>query len=659
MNDRLACLAGVCGVALVWLFIGAAGIERPQPERDMCTVGAGPPVARSAYIDAMLEADDLEGLAEQRKFAERIVRVIGPRLADENEDEVGPALAKLGEHGRAVLWRALIAERDETRIAAASAIESITQPSTIDLRSLFSSLRVNGEWAGWIAETVFYWGPTPLPGLLSLVESGIASDDEDDTQLTSVAWSVGIDAALPLAQLFVSSVGAIRVRAMRCLIELEPGHAAPAASLLQRYLLRCSASERTQILDVLSQADCDLTAETQRIVLTEIGAAATPRDCALLSRCDRYPEIRRRLLLASESNDATLALLRAEGMSAAVRERCVKALDASDPTMFLWDLALHGPRLAPIVGEMAALGHGWGAHDPWQHAMYAVGPVAIPHLLPMLGGGDWGARDGAVTVLGAFGPKARDAVPRLRTLAQAGSRNALNALVSVDPDNSQTMALVIAALQEPKDRIDLLGLLGSLGSTARVAGPALRALLAERHEVEDEEEVFEIGLALAAIGQMDVAAIELFTRALGSREVNCRRDAARVFYVAGRAAAPALPALRHASRDCSPSVARWATMAADGAAGSVEATRAMLRGSDRAFEVLTNLLWVSAVRGHPLDARLVPDIARASRSGDWFERELAVYLLLGLGEVGKPHLRTVADDTQESDSLRALARTSK
>jgi hypothetical protein len=107
------------------------------------------------------------------------------------------------------------------------------------------------------------------------------------------------------------------------------------------------------------------------------------------------------------------------------REALLAALESTRDREFCRQLLAISPEIGPaagawITGQMASP-EGWCFWGSPNHIVAAVGDSmqgAVSALLAILAKDDRFARSQAIQVLGAMGPAAREAVPRLRALSE-------------------------------------------------------------------------------------------------------------------------------------------------------------------------------------------------------------------------------------------------
>jgi HEAT repeat protein len=123
--------------------------------------------------------------------------------------------------------------------------------------------------------------------------------------------------------------------------------------------------------------------------------------------------------------DAARTLGRVASESRPAREALLAALESTRDREFCRQLLAISPEIGPaagawITGQMASP-EGWCFWGSPNHIVAAVGDSmqgAVSALLAILAKDDRFARSQAIQVLGAMGPAAREAVPRLRALSE-------------------------------------------------------------------------------------------------------------------------------------------------------------------------------------------------------------------------------------------------
>ncbi len=651
MNTALARLAGVFAVALfVWLLAADDFGRDPVLVRaeDYCTVGRGPRQTRSRYVSQLLkrlargDLAALRPLAEQRGFEERIVTAVAPWFWEEEGDFGTEVLALQGEPGLEVLRRALDSPDRDIATSAASALGFIDEPSPAVLELAFDHIRRDSPASAYLLNVLELWGASALPAFLNLVEQGRDENAKDAIPaitLEEIARYVGIDAAEPLARLFVRAEGEVRNRALYCTYALDED-AEPAVPILLAELGRCNENERSQIFEIVASTRAPLDAAAQDVLLAEVGPRRASHQYVLLGRCRDRKEAALEALRGDDSIEATFAVHALDGTSLALQERWREGLrsdDAETVGSTLYGLAGVGSDIEPLLADVAAV---VSRADAWIDAMASGRGAAVPHLVPLLRSENAEVRVATMIVLDKIGHAARAAAPALIPLARSGNRKAWFTLINVDPANAAAIELIVEGMDS-----DLAfwwysnALSCVIGPAARVAGPALRQRLAATLPGDG----FPLGMALGALGEADAATVSRFRGQLGSSDPGRRRNAARVLFAIGRDAAPALPELRRARSDCSPRTALWATLATDAAEGGISWTLALLAEPARVLDVVYSLAGQSLVFGVRLDSRLVPAVARLARMGG-ARQEAAMYCLRGMA----------ANDLSAADALRAI-----
>jgi len=666
VNGALARLAGVFAVALfVWLLAADDFGREPVLVRaeEYCTVGGGPRQTRSRYVSQLLKRlarGDLEAhdpLRGQRGFEERIAAAVAPVFSR----SIGAwVLADSGAPGRAVIHRALESSDEDMVHAGAAALALVSEPTAADFKVIFDHLQRDSPDSWLFGNGLEFWGGAgAVPEFLRLVEQGRPGlDDRTIPQLSleQIARHIGIDAAEPLARLFIRTKGEARNRALYCTDALYED-AEPAVPILLAELERCSADEQRAIFEIVAGTGAPLDAAAQVAFLRDLAADPTDYEYLLLARCSDRKEAALRALRGDDSIEATFALHALKGPSPALRARWREGLrsDRSETvSQTLYGLARIGADIEPMLADVAAV---VSRNGFWSEAMAAGGAAAVPHLMPLLRSENADVRGEAMVVLDRIGHAGRAAAPALVSLVRSGDRKAYYTLTLVDPENAVALELLTDETKTEEIRSWYCAILYVvLGPSGRAAGPALR----KRLRTMPPGAGFTLGMALGALGEADAATVSRFAGQLGSSDRVRRTRAARVLFAIGRDAAPALAQLGRACNDCSPRTALWATLAADAANGEVTRTLALLADPARSLDTVWALSNASLGDGARLDSRLVPGMVRLART-QGAKQDMAIYCLRGI-EATDPSavaaLRAILDDDRLPASARKLARES-
>lgn len=168
--------------------------------------------------------------------------------------------------------------------------------------------------------------------------------------------------------------------------------------------------------------------------------------------------------------------------------------------------------------------------------LIAIGPPAVPGLLRHAG------NSMVLSVLGAMGVDAREAVPRLRDLVGTRNVEVAATLAAIGTPEAIAVAkpVLVAALRESHahDAHMALGALGGLGPRARDAAPGIRHLL----EHGNPETRLYAALALADVGDTQPAVAALGDL-LDEQELHNRFPAIQRLGLLGGRARPAVPQL--------------------------------------------------------------------------------------------------------------------
>jgi HEAT repeat protein len=285
-------------------------------------------------------------------------------------------------------------------------------------------------------------------------------------------------------------------------------------------------------------------------------------------------------------NDASdharaLAVLVLERAGAAGISALAHALDDKQPisvrVLAAAALGRAGGNATPAIDPLCAcLGSADGTLR-W-HAAFALGKIgapAVPALRVVLRSADPEILRAAADALGWIGSGAHAALADLTALALSTAlsvRLAIHlALVRITGDASVGLPMLLAALKEkdPAGRASALERIGQLRAMARESSPMLLPCLADR----SGDVRAAAALALARIEATTPETIEALTPLLADSETDVRASAGIALASLGRAAVPALPALRVMRRATQPRLAAIARAAVQRISSQTESVK--------------------------------------------------------------------------------------
>ncbi|HTU19904.1 MAG TPA: HEAT repeat domain-containing protein [Gemmataceae bacterium] len=173
----------------------------------------------------------------------------------------------------------------------------------------------------------------------------------------------------------------------------------------------------------------------------------------------------------------------------------------------LWNL---GPKARNVLPSLLSLAQGpLDKTAPMRQLLASFGPQAVPDLVHGLHDDEAARREAAAEVLGHIGPPARPAAPALiDALKDKSSTVALTAAMALAQIDSTRARAAVPLLADSLDTPGAAQALANIGPDARSAVPALIAALKPRKEGA-EADVIRAGarLALARIGRPAVHAL--------------------------------------------------------------------------------------------------------------------------------------------------------
>jgi HEAT repeat protein len=192
------------------------------------------------------------------------------------------------------------------------------------------------------------------------------------------------------------------------------------------------------------------------------------------------------------------------------------------------------------------------------HALAAQGARAVPRVVKGLQNEK--LRKHAIKILGMIGPEASEAVPALvETMQDADEetrREAQFALAAIGPAAAPAVPELTRALDSENEEVQYSAVyaLGRIGEQAKDSCPELLKLLGREEEFPRIAAIWALTRIDPGRPEIVETGLPILTAALQSDRDLLRAEAASTLAEIGEAARPALPALRTALNDPSPSV---------------------------------------------------------------------------------------------------------
>ena len=316
----------------------------------------------------------------------------------------------------------------------------------------------------------------------------------------------------------------------------------------------------------------------------------------------------------------------------------IKVLGNSDARVRRWGAVAVGDLRRALGGMHPANINSGQTRDKLRNELKGE----VPALIEALKDKNGAVRSEVISALGAIGPPASAAVPRIRTLLQDPSssirRTAASALWWIESDSQVAVPILIEGLEDTRadllDRQTCVYVLGEMGPKAEAAVPALIVLLRGiQKSIRTETSVELSSNATEALGRIGEPAVPALTILLGDKDPDICKNAAWALRKMGPKAKAAVPALCKMSRESDVELRRFAV----GALGKIgpeahgAVTELIERLQDSDWKIRGSAIWALGSIGS--DAKDSVPVLIALLKG--MNEEARAPAIWALGKIGR------------------------